>query len=298
MSTLHADPIRAFGDALLSAGLSLPPDGIKADGALHRYRTEGDKAGCRNAWYLLHLDSRPAGAFGNWRTGYSETWRADGAALTGADAEHFARLIRNAQARAKAERDEAQSATASRARRWWSDSAPASPRHPYLIGKAVEPFGLRQPGALLLVPLTDTTGTLWNLQTITTDGTKRFMKSGRITGLSSLIGDPGDDPARVLICEGWATGATLHSEAGSPVYCAMNCGNLKPVALAVRARFPDADIIICGDDDRHTEGNPGRTKAIDAAAVIGGRVTFPTFAPDETGSDFNDLANLRRRVAA
>lgn len=214
------------------------------------------------------------------------------------ESERFAAIVRNAQAQAKAEREEAQSAAAHRARDQWGQAGEANPGHPYLIAKGVEPYGLRQAGALLLVPLTDITGTVWNLQTIAPDGTKRFQKGGRVTGLSCLIGDPGDDPARVLACEGFATGATLHSETGAPVYCAMHAGNLKPVALAVRSRYPDADIVICGDDDRHTEGNPGRTAATAAAEAIGGRVCFPTFGPGERGSDFNDLANLRRRAVA
>lgn len=288
----------AFVCAIQSAGLSLPPDGIKADGLLHRYRTEGDKPGCRNAWYVVHLDMRPAGAFGNWRTGYTETWRMDQAPMSVADTERFAGLVREAQASAKAEREQAQASAAIRARKWWADSQPASPRHRYLMAKDARPYGLRQSGALLLVPLTDMAGTLWNLQTIATDGEKRFQRGGRITGLSSLIGSPGDAPARVLICEGWATGATLHSETGAPVYCAMNCGNLYSVAQAVRAKFPGADIVVCGDDDRHTDGNPGRTKATEAAAVIGGRVSFPSFAPGEVGTDFNDMAANRRRAAA
>lgn len=296
-STPHL-AIDAFAHALQSAGLSLPPDGIKADGLLHRYRSEGDKPGCRNAWYVVHLDMRPAGAFGNWRTGYTETWRMDGAPITSGDAERFAHLVRAAQAQAKAEREQAQAAAAMRARKWWADSPPASPCHRYLMAKDAAPYGLRQSDALLLVPLTDMAGTLWNLQTIATDGAKRFQRGGRITGLSSLIGSPGDAPARILICEGWATGATLHNETGALVYCAMNCGNLYPVAQAVRAAFPGADIVVCGDDDRHTDGNPGRTKATEAAAAIGGRVSFPSFAAGEAGTDFNDMAAHRRRVSA
>lgn len=300
-STLNPSPhaaLDAFARALQAAGLSLPPDGIKADGRLHRYRSEGDKPGSRNAWYVVHLDLRPAGVFGNWRTGWRETWRMDGAAVSTADAERFARLGRDAQAQAMAEREQAQEAAAMRARKWWTDSQPASHRHRYLIAKVVLPYGLRQSGALLLVLLTDMAGALWNLQTIATDGAKRFQRGARITGLSSLIGSPGDAPARVLICEGWATGATLHRETGAPVYCAMNCGNLLSVSQAVRAQFPSADIVVCGDDDRHTDGNPGRTKATEAAAAIGGRVSFPSFAPGEAGTDFNDMAAIRRRQAA
>lgn len=65
-------------------------------------------------------------------------------------------------------------------------------------------------------------------------------------------------PDRPLcICEGWATGATLHQDGSYTVAAAMNAGNLKPVALALRARYPGLELILAGDEDRHTEGNPG-----------------------------------------
>ena len=41
-------------------------DEIVADGRLHRYRVEGDKAGKRNGWYVLHADGVPAGMFGSF----------------------------------------------------------------------------------------------------------------------------------------------------------------------------------------------------------------------------------------
>lgn len=136
-----------------------------------------------------------------------------------------------------------------------------------------------------------------NLQRIAPDGDKRFLYGGRINGAYSPLGRI--TPGRPLcICEGWATGATLH-ESGYTVACAMNAGNLKPVALALRADYPDTEIIVAGDDDRQTEaegkGNPGRTAAHDAAAACGGLVTFPEWPADAplTLSDFNDLAAWR-----
>ncbi len=82
----------------------------------------------------------------------------------------------------------------------------------------------------------------------------------------------------------------------------MNAGNLKAVALALRADYPGIEIIIAGDD-RQTEaegkGNPGRTAAHDAAAACGGLVTLPEWPVDAplTLTDFNDLAAWRCRHA-
>ncbi len=148
----------------------------------------------------------------------------------------------------------------------------------------------------MLIPLYSS-GVLVNLQRITTNGNKRFLFGGRIKGAYSPLGriTPGKP---LCICEGWATGATLH-ESGYTVACAMNAGNLKPVALALRAEYHTAEIIIAGDDDRQTEGNPGRAAANAAAAACGGLVTFPEWPADAplTLSDFNDLAAWSRHHA-
>jgi len=66
--------IGQFRSAIEVAGLSAPAT-IVADGKLHRFATSarsGDDAG----WYVLHAGPVPAGAFGDWRTGLSLTWRA------------------------------------------------------------------------------------------------------------------------------------------------------------------------------------------------------------------------------
>ena len=151
----------------------------------------------------------------------------------------------------------------------------------------------KQAGEWALVPLCDVECLLWNLQTIAGDGAKLFQRGGRITGLFSPLGDL-SDPKMLLITEGWATGATLHEESRYPVLCAMNAGNLLPVAKAARATWPDVDLVICADNDRHTKGNPGVTAATAAAKAAGGRLAVPQFADDEPGSDWNDWQALRR----
>jgi putative DNA primase/helicase len=70
------------------------------------------------------------------------------------------------------------------------------------------------------------------------------------------------------------------------------------VALAVRKHHPGQRIVICADNDRHTAANPGLTKAREAALAVGGFVSVPEFPEGAEGTDFNDLAALRRRGAA
>jgi putative DNA primase/helicase len=77
----------------------------------------------------------------------------------------------------------------------------------------------------------------------------------------------------------------------------MNAGNLLPVAKAARAAWPGADLVICADNDRKTAGNPGLTAATAAAKAVGARLAVPEFPEGASGSDFNDLANLRKGAA-
>lgn len=287
--------INDFREAIYRAGM-VPPCVIEADGLLHRFHIEGDRRGTLNGWYVLYLDGRAAGVFGNWKTGIRSTWAADGLRMNDTERASVARMIEVARARAQAERRAEHEAQAIEARREWAAATPADPAHPYLIAKAVKPHNLRQAGRLLIVPLFDVFGLLWNVQRIHADGAKRF-RQGRAGGLFSPIGDL-TNPVRLLICEGWATGATLHEASGHPVLCAMNAGNLLSVTTAARAAWPGSELVICADDDRQTRGNPGVTKATEAARATGARLIVPEFPEGASGSDFNDLAAIRRKGAA
>lgn len=85
-------PIEQFRDAIQSAGLIAPAD-IRPDGTLRRFSSSG-KNGDDSGWYVMHGDGIPAGSFGDWRTGISQSWHADiGRALSPQEeAAHRARI--------------------------------------------------------------------------------------------------------------------------------------------------------------------------------------------------------------
>lgn len=263
----------------------LPAD----DGDIHRFHVPGDKSGSQNGWYVLYADGIASGAFGSWKAGTTATWCSREPADPH-EAEQVRQRIAEARAQREAQQRKHQQQAAEKARRWWRDARRADPDHAYLIAKGVRPHGLRQRDDELLVPLYSG-GELVNLQRIGTDGQKRFVYGGQVRGSYSTIGVYSPDRP-LCICEGWGTGATLHQDGGYTVACAMNAGNLQSVARALRAKYPAAELIIAGDDDRLTDGNPGRTFANDAAAAAGALVTFPEWPPGapDTLTDFNDLA--------
>ncbi|MDT8955239.1 DUF927 domain-containing protein [Aeromonas caviae] len=132
----------------------------------------------------------------------------------------------------------------------------------------------------LVVALTDEGGALVNVQLIRADGSKRYLAGGQKAGAYHRI----EGGELVAICEGYATGLSVHLAIGATVYCAMDCGNLAAVAQIARRQHPKARILLCGDNDEGTQGNPGKLKAEQAAVAIGGLVALP---PEFSG-DWND----------
>ncbi|WP_247315121.1 DUF3631 domain-containing protein [Ralstonia pseudosolanacearum] len=271
----------------------LQPGEIVADGKLHRFDGPDEKRGKRSAWYVLHGDGLPAGSFGDWRTGLSETWCAKSdRTMTAAERLAHRLRIEQAKAEAAAERAKVAGEAAAKCAELWNIAANVDGGHDYIERKGIKPAGAKQLRDALLIPLRDAGGELRSLQFIQPDGAKRFKTGGTVAGCyCALGGKPGPD-APLLICEGWATACSLHEATSYPVAAAMNAGNLLAVAQALRTKLPDVPMIVCADDDIETAGNPGLTKAREAAQAIGALLAVPDFGPErpDGATDFNDLA--------
>lgn len=264
-----------FINAMQAAGLAMHKDDPIADGCLHRYRVEGDKAGSRNGWYVLHLDDKPFGAFGSWRTGQSETWTASTVqTMTAAERKAMAERMAAAKAARDAEQANVHAAARERAAKLWGRGRPAGNDHPYLVKKRVGAFGIRDLRGQLVIPMRDVDGVLHSLQFIGADGRKTFLTGGRKRGCYYAIGRPDD---ALCICEGYATGATIFQETGHATAVAFDAGNLQPVAEALRRKFPAMTLVIAADDDSGTAGNPGVTAARAAARAAGAVLAVPAF---------------------
>jgi putative DNA primase/helicase len=146
---------------------------------------------------------------------------------------------------------------------------------PYLIAKGIGPHAIRRlPRAdLLVVPLSDPASHLrLNLQIIGADGSKFFLRGGRVAGCYFSIADnfPERQVSEICTAEGFATAASIHEGTQIPTVAAFNAGNLRTVAEALRKQYSKAKLIICADNDRNTKGNPGTSKATEAARAVRG----------------------------
>ncbi|MFO1261793.1 MAG: DUF3987 domain-containing protein [Rhodoferax sp.] len=280
-----------FQQAIAGAGLPVP-EVIHGDGTLYRFSTNGKRMD-QSGWYVLHDDGDvPAGAFGCWRSGLSQTWCSkDTQAMTQAErSAHQQRMQAIAQQR-EADKAQRQHDAATAAAQRWEAAEPAPADHPYLAKKGVHAHGTRvESDGFLIVPMRDTNGKLWNIERINPANfkDKKGLLGGRRTGLYYSIGKP---KGVLIVCEGFATGASIHEATGDAVAVAFNAGNLREVAQALHSKYPRLRLILAADDDAFTDGNPGITKATEAAKAVGGYLTKPHFSGERNDkeTDFNDL---------
>ena len=284
-SEVHA----SFRNAMAAVGIN-PPQEIVANGKFHRFSPEG-RRGDHAGWYIAHQDEIFAGAFGCWRRGLSMNWSSKSErAMTVAERESYRARVHAMKAMRDAEVELCQKNAQDIAGSRWSAAMPAT-QPPYLHRKGVQAWGARLERDKLLIPLCDAEGVMWCLQTINAQGEKRFQAGGRVQGCFHLVGHVAD---KMLICEGFATGASLHAATGLAVAVAFTAGNLVTVARAIRTKYPEVTIIVAADDDVGTEGNPGMKKAEEAAAAVGGYLTKPVtdWQGFGKGLDFNDLHQM------
>ncbi len=285
--------LNSIQTAIRDAGLE-PPEPIEP-GRVIRFPGAGKRPGNRSAWCYLFPDGK-GGVFGDWSSGLNHVWQSPHhQRRTEAERAEFRRQLQLARAKARRQREHEHAQAASRARSIWERTLGVPPDHPYLVKKHIQRYTARLYRGALVVPIVDTTGEIHSLQFIAPDGSKKMLKDGRKQGCFIPVANfkpRGDTWRPIAICEGFATGCTIAQEQPhTSVLAAIDAGNLEPVARAIRSWRPEADIIICGDDDRLTPGNPGRTKANAAALATNSAVNFPNWPEGipETSTDFNDL---------
>ena len=144
-------------------------------------------------------------------------------------------------------------------------------------------------GGELIIPIYDIEGEFVSTQTIFQDGRKQFLKHGKTKGCFYEIGKI-QNAKEVYICEGYATGLTVHNITKKPVIVCFYAGNISPVLENLTKKYSQINFIIAGDNDTHKEQNTGKMKSEEASKKFGCKVILPKFKDTSTNpTDWNDL---------
>lgn len=231
-------------------------ESIIADGEIHRF--QNDKKG-KNGWYVCYGTS---GAFGDWSKGISFKWNGESVELSQDDYKRIQDRIEQAR-KQQIEIWESGKVKAME----FLEGLSVSGNSDYLVRKRVKSHGVLFHPLYIAIPIKDVNGSIWSYQTIAADGFKKFMSGGKVSGGFHQIGAPTD---KVILCEGYATGATIYEQTGIPCIVCFNAGNIQKVAKSL----PYKEIIIAADND------PAGIKSIG---------DYPAIVPSQDGYDWNDV---------
>lgn len=297
--------INGLINAMLAAGLHAP-EPYQLEQAINkekplRWSTNGKKSDRAGFCFVRQTGQILFASFGCHRSSIKEKWssktRNDMPEVDWqAHLKHREELIKQFQEDAEFKASEA----AVRAQTRWENAITAEASNPYLLAKNIQPYGLRAEGENLVIPcyrFDDETGThtISTLQTVSPIGKKLFMPGGTKKGSFYEITSQSAPKDKLILCEGFATSASIFAATEISTVTCFDAGNLMHVAKTIRAKFPDLKIIVAADDDHLTIGNPGLTKATEAARAVGGYLAVPEFSGHERSdkhTDFNDLHKL------
>lgn len=285
------DFVSKFLTAMVNSGI-VPKNSkeITTTDTFRRLQSSADKAGKRSISYWLKTELDFAYGYArDFKTGAELRFNSakDDQNMTRADMTRIKAMMKARQAEQDARIAERHAKIADRAKVKWAQCG-KSGSTPYLDAKGIPAllscgiYGTDQ----LFVPIYEPQKSggldLVSWQIIYADGTKHFPFGGKKTGCYHIIGQI--DPTKtIIICEGYATGASIHIALGYGVVVAFDAGNLLPVAKAIRKQY-NAPIIIAADNDESQTGQKAAFKAqksvSDTSIII----------PDTIGADFNDLS--------
>ena len=176
--------------------------------------------------------------------------------------------------RAEADRRETIAAIARAQTRWDNAEPDGADGHPYLALKQVGTMGIaRLEGDKLILPIYGPDGELCSVQTINDDGkVKRFQwraptKGGRL--------NIGLHMGRTIVCEGFATGASIHEAVADQVCVTFSKDNMEHVARELAAS--GVSIVLAAD-----------LNAAEKMTALAKELDCPVAIPLD--KDFNDQA--------
>ena len=290
--------LAGFIDFARTQGVLIDPTRLQVDGRIHRADVGEQPSGRGDAAYLLRENG----------TGWVTNFKAEGRPVYFRP-ERVRELTPEEHARFQADRQVWREAQATRQRealqdalaRWEEAHEPRS--FPYLERPLLDPAGLRQGRAQLLVPVLAIDASnepswvgmqriAWAEAGVSPD--KRFVSGTPTRGAFAAIPIDGADveaPLRayeaarqapkVVICEGIGTALAIHQATGLPVLAALSAQNLPDVARSLHEQL-QGHVVIYADNDGERAAYKGQSFALQAAKILGaGRTSI--VLPDRPG---------------
>lgn len=290
------DFISAFITDIVNNGI-LPKStkDIAPSDRFKRISSQADKCAKKSISYWLRLEHDFAYGYAHdFKTGLSRSFKSynQDPNLTRADITRIKTILKARQAEQDAMIAERHAKIAARARIIHAQ-ATVQGQSQYITSKKISPYNARFLNGNIIISIHDPATPNFEMvawQAIRPDGTKRFPFGGKKQGCCHVIGQI--DPSKpFVICEGYATGCTIHEATQLPVVVAFDAGNLLPVAKAMRQRYNHPHIIIAADNDLSQTGQK-------AAEAVKAKVPNTSIIlPITVNSDFNDLGLDATRLA-
>lgn len=142
-------------------------------------------------------------------------------------------------------------------------------------------FGKDKHGNFIALLIQDIDGNQRGIQKIYDNGGKFFTKGMKKEGCYILIDG---NPNAIIICEGFATGMSLHLTTSNTVFCALDAHNILSVALAIKSWLETTQtkslVTIAADNDLKlltdkNQQNIGIIKAKEAALATSFQLSYP-----------------------
>lgn len=264
---------QTFESFLQSQGFRIDKP-LVAGAGIHRY--SNDKKRNKSCWAVLFPDAE-AGVWGDWRESNSHYWRLDGRdrkQLSKAELEDMERKRALAE---KMREDELDRLAVINLVSW--NALEEGIECQYLAAKKVAAHGIKIGiDGNAYVPARDIEGKFWNYQNISSS--PKLWRRGRSKGLFHVIEGNCD---QIIICSGYATGASIHEATGLCVVVCFGDGNI-PVVLKILKDAKWKSLVVAADND--CDGSKSGNRI---AKKVSNELGILAVIPDHHG-DFNDLA--------
>jgi putative DNA primase/helicase len=278
---------------------------IIPDGTIHRFSTD-ERKNRPDEWYIAFHGNSLKGIpylnciYGSWSEGTKFEFKSWSNSNYYKENQEIQESLRKKQIEIEQQLAKDKEERVRNAQRYWKEAKEHSfheDHTAYLNRKKVKPYGVRfgidpQGKSSLIIPIYNIEEEIQAVQFISKEGEKRIY--GLKKGNFHLIGSV-NEKSKIIVVEGFATGATTYEASENPVAVTFDCGNFDAVITNLKAKYPHNQIVIAADNDRETKNNPGKTKAEEVVKKYNCSMILPCFPNDfklpngKFPTDFNDL---------